>query len=98
MSEGVIVCFETVNIQHADRKGNLQAGSLVPFRKAVTIVLPPVGYAGQLIRPGLVFYLPAVIIQFNMRIDPGLYYQRIERLGNVVNRAQNKSPLLILRV
>ena len=48
----------------------LITGRLVPLDHAVTVMLPPVGDSGQLIGPGLVLHLPAVVVQLDVRADP----------------------------
>ena len=62
MSICIVKCFKMVYVKHTDGKRNLQTGGLIPFYGTALIVLPPVRDPGQLISPGLLLPLPAVII------------------------------------
>ena len=98
MPECVVEPFEMVNIKHADRERHLEAGGLVPLDHAVAVMLPSVGDPGQLIGPGLVLHLPTVVVQFDVRTDPGLYDQRREGLRDIVHRAQHQPVLFVLNI
>ena len=62
VAEGIVVHLEAVDVEHTDRKGELQPGGLLPLGRAVLLIFAPVGDPGQLVGHGLLLHLAAVVI------------------------------------
>ena len=76
----------------------MEPHGLVPLHDAVEVIPAAVGDAGELVSQGLVLHLTAVVVEFDVGVDPGLDDEGFKGLADVVHRPQDQAVLFVLLV